>query len=94
MDNRPSLELLEANHQFPGMYRIKAIGAAGDQFVERVVAAASDELGGPGVLTYSVRLTSGGRHAAVTLDMTVQTAAQVRAIYAAIGAVGGLVLLL
>lgn len=94
MDNRPSLELLEATHQFPGTYRIKAIGSAGGDFVERVVAAASGELAGPEVLTYSVRQSGGGRHAAVTLDMMVQTAEQVRAIYAAIGAVEGLIMLL
>ena len=75
MDNRPSLELRgdarPGDLSDQGHERL-----AGDDFVERVVAAASVELGGPGVLTYSVRLTSGGRHAAVTLDLTVQTSGE------------------
>ena len=41
MDNRPSLELLESIHAFPGTYQIKAIGSSDRDFAGRVVAAAA-----------------------------------------------------
>jgi putative lipoic acid-binding regulatory protein len=93
MDNRPSVELLESVHSFPGTYRIKAIGVAAEDFAGRVVAAASSELATPGELDHTVRATPGGRHVAVTLELTVQTAEQVRAVYAAIQQVEGLTIL-
>ena len=94
MDHRPSVELLESTHRFPGTYQIRAIGRSEDDFAGRVLAAVLDELAAPGDLDHSIRTTSGGRHTAVTLDIAVQTASQVRAIYAAIQPLEGLVLLL
>lgn len=44
-------------------------------------------------LDYSVRTTPGGRHIALTLDISVQTAEQVRAIYAEVREIEGLTLL-
>ena len=94
MDPIPNEDLLADNHAFPGVYRIKAIGSAGGGFVERVVEAAASELAGPGEVDHSVRETASGRHAAVTLDLTVQTPEQVRAIYARLRELDGLTLLL
>jgi uncharacterized protein len=93
MDHRPSVELLESTHFFPGVYKIKAIGRADDDFESRVVEAVCDYLPARSDLDYSVRTTPGGRHVAVTLDITVQTAEQVRAIYAEIRELKGLTLL-
>jgi putative lipoic acid-binding regulatory protein len=93
VDHRPSQELLESTHTFPGVYRIKAIGSATDEFENRVVAAVESELAAPSDLDYSVRTTPGGRHVAVTMDITVQNAEQVRAIYARVHQVSGLTLL-
>jgi uncharacterized protein len=90
MDHRPSVELLESTHSFPGEYKIKAIGWAEDDFESRVIEAACANLAARSDLDYSVRSTPGGRHIAVTLDMTVQTAEQVRAIYAELQEVKGL----
>lgn len=92
-DHRPSVELLESIHPFPGVYRIKAIGASGDDFERRVVEAVVSQLPAPSDLDYSVRSTPGGRHVALTLDISVQTAEQVRAVYAEIREVQGLTLL-
>ena len=94
MDPIPHEDLLADNHEFPGVYRIKAIGSAEGDFVRRVVEAAASELAGPAEVDYTVRETSGGRHVAISLDLTVQTPAQVRAIYARIRDVEGLTLLL
>lgn len=93
MDHRPSIDLLESSHAFPGVYRIKAIGATGGDFVARVLAAAAEEVASAAEIDHSVRETRGGRHVALTLDVTVQSAEQVRAIYARIREVEGLTLL-
>lgn len=92
-DHRPSEELLESVHQFPGTYQIKAIGASANDFPSRVVAAASSELATPSEVDHSIRSTPDGRHVAVTMELTVQTPEQVRAIYARIRQVEGLALL-
>lgn len=93
-DHRPSSELLEAVHSFPGTYQIKAIGAAQDDFPGRVLAAATLELATASEVDLSVRSTRHGRHVAVTLDICVQSSDQVRAIYSRISQVEGLTLLL
>jgi putative lipoic acid-binding regulatory protein len=92
-DHRPSIELLESTHPFPGVYTIKAIGLADDDFEGRVIAAATALLAATSDLDYSVRATKGGRHVALTLDINVQNAEQVRSIYAEIQDVRGLTLL-
>lgn len=93
MDHRPSADLLESTHPFPGTYQIKAIGAADDDFVGRVVEAAASELATPSELDHSVRMTPNGKHVSLTLDVTVQNAEQVRAIYAKLREVKGVTLL-
>jgi uncharacterized protein len=93
MDHFPSEDLLHSVHPFPGTYQIKAIGSADDDFVNRVVEAVVSELATPGELEHSVRVTPGGRHVSLTMDMNVQSADQVRAIYARIREVKGLTLL-
>lgn len=93
MDNRPSLELLESTHTFPGPYRMKAIGAAENDFTGRVLAAVLLELAAESDLEHTERATPGGRHVALTLNLTVQNAEQVRAIYARVQEVEGLTML-
>jgi putative lipoic acid-binding regulatory protein len=90
MDHRPSVELLESTHSFPGDYKIKAIGLADDDFESRVVEAVCSLLPARSDLDYSVRATPGGRYIAITLDIVVQSAEQVREIYAEIHGVKGL----
>lgn len=93
MDNLPSTELLESTHEFPGLYRIKAIGTSADDFEGRLVEAVVAELAARSDLEYSARTTPGGRHVALTLDINVQSAEQVRRIYLRIHEVPGLTLL-
>jgi len=91
--NIPSVELLEAVHLFPGNYQIRAIGAASGDFETRVINAVQDEVATPSEVEHSARYTPGGRHVSVTLDITVQSAEQVRSIYARLHEVEGLRLL-
>jgi putative lipoic acid-binding regulatory protein len=88
------IELLESCHPFPGTFQIKAIGEAEDGFEGRVIAIVREELPAPSDLDHSVRMAKGGRHIALTLDVTVQSAKQVLAIYARLRDVRGLKLLL
>jgi len=92
-DHRPSEELLESSHVFPGVYQIKVIGIATNAFESRVVEAVVAELPASSDLDYSVRTTPGGRHVALTLDISVQTAGQVRTIYDRLRALEGITLL-
>ncbi|AGA29792.1 YbeD family protein [Singulisphaera acidiphila] len=93
MDTRPSLDLLESTHFFPGVYRIKAIGLTDENFEARVLEAVVLQLASASELDYTSRTTPGGRHVAVTMDVTVQNAQQVREIYASLGELKGLTLL-
>ncbi len=92
-DHRPSEDLLVSNHMFPGVYQIKAIGSAEDDFAGRVVEAAASELASASEIDHMVRSTPNGRHVSLTLDITVQTPDQVRAIYARLREVKGITLL-
>jgi len=94
MDSETPLDLIEANHRFPGVYQIKAIGSVEDDFVKRVLDAVHTELADPSGLGHSARMTPGGRHVAVTLDIPVASAEQVRLIYARIHQVSGLLFVL
>jgi putative lipoic acid-binding regulatory protein len=90
MDHQASVELLESVHPFPGVYRIKAIGSAEDEFAQRVVEAALEVIPTASDVDHTIRQTPHRRHVAVTLDVTVQTAEQVLAIYARLRDVPGL----
>jgi putative lipoic acid-binding regulatory protein len=94
MGELPSIELLESVHQFPGPFVFKVIGRAENGFVGRVVAACRDELAQSSDPPYSFRQAIGGRHVAVTLEPTLQTASQVLAIYRRMRSLAGLVMLL
>ena len=93
MDELPAIELLEANHTFPGTYTFKAIGQVENGFVARVVAAVRDELGDAVDPPFRVREAVGGRHVSVTVEPTVQSAQEVLKIYRRIRTMAGLVIL-
>ena len=94
MDQLPDRELLEATHSFPGTYTFKAIGAAEDRFVGRVVSAVRRELADDVEPAFSTRSTAAGRHICVTIEPPVEDATAVLAIYASLREVDGLLLLL
>ena len=58
-----------------------------------MLAAVAEELPAPDDVSHSLRSTPDGRHVSVTLQLSVQTAHQVRAIYARLQEVEGLALL-
>ncbi len=93
-DPIPSIELLESGHTFPGRFTIKAIGSTADDFVERVLAQVLAVLPAEGAVVHSLRPTPAGRHVSVSLDLGVDSAEQVRAVYTRLHKVEGLVMLL
>jgi putative lipoic acid-binding regulatory protein len=93
MNALPAIELLESTHTFPGPYMFKVIGRSERGFVARAVAAVRDELSDEVDPPYRVREAAGGRHVAVTLQPTVQTAEQVLAVYSRLRHLVGLVFL-
>jgi putative lipoic acid-binding regulatory protein len=93
MEELPAIELLESTHTFPGPYMFKVIGRSDRGFVARTVAAVREELADEVDPPYSVRETSSGRHIAVTLQPTVDSAEQVLAVYRRLRLLVGLVFL-
>lgn len=94
MDYLPSIELLEATHQFPGPFMFKVIGRVENGFTARVVAAVRDELARDVDPPYKVREAAGGRHVSVTLEPTVFNAHQVLAVYRRVRDVAGLIMMM
>lgn len=87
-----ALEILEKHHDFPGPYMFKAIGYAADGFVEDVHKAAETVLGDIDFETeVRVRPSSGGKYQSVTLDVDVDGAEQVLAVYDALRHVQGVI---
>lgn len=72
----------------------KAIGKVENGFIARVVAAVRQELAFDNDPPFRVRQSAGGRHVAVTLEPTLQTAQQVLAVYSRLQKIAGLVILL
>ena len=90
----PSIEVLEANHEFPCVYTFKVIGAADGRFTSRVVSAVRDELKLDLDPPYTFRTTKNGNHVAITLEPKCETAQQVIAIYSRLTGMDGIVMLL
>jgi putative lipoic acid-binding regulatory protein len=81
MNNLPPLELLESTHEFSCKFTFKAFGQHGDALVESTRRAAAEVAGSEDHVTWTYRASSGGKHGCVTLDVYVQTAHQVHAVY-------------
>lgn len=90
----PSVELLQATHQFPCVYAFKAIGLSTDCFIGRVLAAVKLELNEDAEPAFSTRSTAGGKHTSVTVEPEVASAVHVIAIYHRIHAIEGIVMVM
>ena len=75
----PDRELLEANHQFPGEYIIKAFGPADDRFRESVLASASAVVDQR--VSSSERVSRGGKSLCITLTLQVETVDEIVSVY-------------
>ena len=90
----PSVEILEARHNFPCAYTFKVIGSTDDNFLARVIAAVRDELQMDIDPDYSMRSTKTGAHIAITLEPECKSPQQVLAVYSRLSGMNGIVMLL
>lgn len=90
----PPIELLESVHQFPGPYTFKII-TQNDPTVHAAVAAeVQKSLSLPSLPEFSTRTSDNGKHASLTLEITLQKAEDVHTVYRALEQVPGVLLLL
>lgn len=89
----PTLDLLEATHQFPCTYMFKAIGRVEDEFADRVVSGVRQALRFDFDPPYQLRHTASGRHVSVTIEPWIESAADVLTVYEGIRSTPGLVML-
>lgn len=87
-------ELLDMVHSFPCEFLIKVIGAAENDFINRVITAVISAEVAETDITYTSRETSGGRHASVSITLIAQSSGHVMSIYAAIRTVEGVVMVM
>ena len=92
MERQASLDLLNATHTFPCEFTIKVIGANNNNFVQRCIDAVQDAAPHPNEIPHTTRSTPNGRHIAVTLQPTLQSAEHVLAVYASVKVVQGVVM--
>ena len=94
MSKMPSIEVLEAHHDFPCEYTIKAIGSADDDFIGRVVVAVQTGIDSDTPPDYTLKETSGGKHVSLTFEWCAASAEQVIEVYKEINVVDGLIMVL
>lgn len=94
MTHIPTIESLEKAHRFPTNYIIKVIGAIENDFAHRVSSVVSGILPDPSTTKFSSRSSANGRHVAVTVEATVDSATTIQRLYQDLLALDGLVMLL
>jgi putative lipoic acid-binding regulatory protein len=88
----PNRALLEASHEFPGEYLIKAFGPATEQFRVAIHDAGRDAVGAR--LEISERVSSKGNSICITLALRAETVDEVIFAYERLHAVHGLKMIL
>ncbi len=86
----PSLKLIEELHEFPTMFTFKAIGDQHPDFLSDVLNHAIQAIGSSRAIEHTIRLSSGGNHAAVSLKVHCETAHEVHGVYVELLKVSGL----
>lgn len=94
MSGPPPIDLLKANHSFPGPYIFKVIveNRSGllDEVMELLDQAVQRKLSG----NKTQRESSGGKHASLTLELVMMSAEEIHTIYATLKTISGVVLIL
>ncbi len=88
-DRQTMHDRLIAVHSFPETYVFKVIGENTQDFIARVVQAATNAMGGADELEVQTRESSAGRHISVTLLAEVQDAETVLDVYELLRVVQG-----
>jgi hypothetical protein len=80
--------------QFPLPYAVKVMGSNHDNFASLVLEAISVHAPDVNKATMRTRLSSGGKYISVTVSFTAHSRLQIEAIYAALGALPQVVMVL
>jgi len=92
--NLPPIELLEATHQFPGIYIFKIIVREDQGITDRLLAAIEEEISEDTPLKHSQRKSAQGNHLSLTVEVKVKSGAHVHSIYSRVSKVEGIILIL
>lgn len=90
----PPIELLESVHQFPGPYTFKIITNNDPSVQNAVVAEIQKSLSLASPPSPTSRTSANGKHASLTIELTLQKAEDVHTVYKALEQVPGVLLLL
>lgn len=85
------LDLVRANHEFPGTYIFKVIGNSEDGFIARVLLAVREELNLSIDPPFTIRQSSTGKYVSLTLEPYLMQAEEVVNVYRKCLAVAGVV---
>lgn len=94
VDRQTMHDRLEAVHSFPETYMFKVIGENSQDFIARVIQAATNAMGREGRLEVRTRESAAGRHVSVTLLAEMEDAESVLQVYDLLQAVQGVRFLL
>ncbi len=86
----PSLELIRELHSFPTMFTFKVIGDHHDEFVSDVLNRVIQALGANRKVEHSLRMSSAGNHASVSLNVHCETEHEVHGVYVELLKIEGL----
>jgi putative lipoic acid-binding regulatory protein len=94
-DRKRAIELLQANHVFPGDYTVSVIAVNDDAVAQAVVAAAQGPSGQASAPpAHEVRPSSQGKYVSHRLTVRCEDAEEVLALYARLRAVKGVITVL
>jgi putative lipoic acid-binding regulatory protein len=94
-DEKRSLDLLEANHTFPGDFHVTVIALNSDEVTAALVESVQEGLAEPlGDAARETRSSSGGKYLSHRMRVPCATAADVLRLYARIRGVQGVVTVL
>ncbi len=94
MASPPPIDLLKANHSFPGPYTFKVIIENRPDLLTEVMVLLDQELKRALSGNKTQRESSGGKHASLTLELVMTTAEEIHLVYAALDKIPGVVLIL
>ena len=90
----PPIELLEATHTFPGPYTFKIIANHEPETLQSILTAIQKALNLSGPPSHTSRLSESGKHASLTVELTLQNAQEVHLVYEVLAKTPGILLLL
>ena len=94
-DERRTLELLEANHVFPGEFHFTVIARNDESVTAAIVLSIEAGLGAPlAEAAREIRLSSGGKYVSHRLTVPCATAADVVRLFAGVRRVDGVMTVL